>query len=160
MNGGFAMIEAHRLTQRYGRGRLIAGPSVEAFVQDATRNVVCVRCSKIGRLKRVSAGPEVTSTTCGPHTLTVGGLPGGALSAIIRRSAGATAALTGIHLVLPGLGALLPTNWAQHINLYPPSNAGQAMAPWTGLSLFAGYTAALLGIAAWVLKRRDAGTAQ
>ncbi|MGY4916411.1 ABC transporter permease [Streptomyces sp. 900116325] len=97
--------------------------------------------------------------------LTVVGLLGVALGAIIRSSAGAIATLVGILLVLPGLGALLPADWAQHIDPYLPSNAGQAvlsvvpdpaMAPWTGLALFAGYTVALLGIAAWLLKRRDA----
>ncbi|MGY5033431.1 ABC transporter permease [Streptomyces sp. 900116325] len=97
--------------------------------------------------------------------LTVVGLLGVALGAIIRSSAGAIATLVGILLVLPGLGALLPADWAQYIDPYLPSNAGQAvlsvvpdpaMPPWTGLALFAGYTVVLLGIAAWLLKRRDA----
>lgn len=97
--------------------------------------------------------------------LTVVGLFGVALGAIIRSSAGAIAALVGILLILPGLGALLPDSWAQHVDPYLPSNAGQAllsvtpdpaMAPWTGMALFAGYAAVLLAVAAWLLKRRDA----
>nr|WTB29492.1 ABC transporter permease [Streptomyces sp. NBC_00830] len=110
--------------------------------------------------------PGVTRVVFGTALyLTVVGLLGVALGAIIRSSAGAIATLAGILLVLPGLGALLPANWARHIDPYLPSNAGRAvlsvvpdpaMAPWTGLSLFAGYVAVLLGIAAWLLKRRDA----
>ncbi|MFI6059996.1 ABC transporter permease [Streptomyces sp. NPDC051286] len=112
------------------------------------------------------SAPGVTRVVFGTALyLTVVGLFGVALGAIIRSSAGAIATLVGILLVLPGLGALLPADWAQHIDPYLPSNAGQAvlsvvpdpaMAPWTGLSLFAGYAAALLGLAAWLLKRRDA----
>jgi ABC-type transport system involved in multi-copper enzyme maturation permease subunit len=110
--------------------------------------------------------PGVTRVVFGTALyLTVVGLFGVALGAIIRSSAGAIATLVGILLVLPGLGALLPADWAQHIDPYLPSNAGQAvlsvvpdpaMAPWTGLALFAGYAAVLLGLAAWLLKRRDA----
>ncbi|MFF1839200.1 ABC transporter permease [Streptomyces sp. NPDC058231] len=110
--------------------------------------------------------PGVTRVVFGTALyLTVVGLLGVALGAIVRSSAGAIATLVGILLVLPGLGALLPSDWAQHINPYLPSNAGQAvllvvpdpaMAPWTGLALFAGYTAVLLGVAAWLLQRRDA----
>ncbi|MFE4920914.1 ABC transporter permease [Streptomyces sp. NPDC056661] len=110
--------------------------------------------------------PGVTRVVFGTALyLTVVGLLGLALGAIIRSSAGAIATLVGILLVLPGLGALLPADWAHHIDPYLPSNAGRAvlsvvpdpaMAPWTGLSLFAGYVAALLVIAAWRLKRRDA----
>ncbi|MGW1894762.1 ABC transporter permease [Streptomyces sp. NPDC002004] len=110
--------------------------------------------------------PGVTRVVIGTALyLTIVGLLGVALGAIIRSSAGAIATLVGILLVLPGLGALLPADWARHITPYLPSNAGQAalcvvpdpaMAPWAGLSLFAGYAAVLLGMAAVLLKSRDA----
>ncbi|MFE3902737.1 hypothetical protein ACFXPY_21060 [Streptomyces sp. NPDC059153] len=45
--------------------------------------------------------------------LTTAGLLGAALDAIIRSSAGTLAAPVGIHLVLPGPAALLPSDWAQ-----------------------------------------------
>ncbi|MFE4799772.1 hypothetical protein ACFRFL_33180 [Streptomyces sp. NPDC056708] len=44
---------------------------------------------------------------------TTAGLLGVALDAIVRSSAGTIAASVGIHLVLPGPAALLPTDWAQ-----------------------------------------------
>jgi ABC-2 type transport system permease protein len=97
--------------------------------------------------------------------LTVTGLLAVALGFLIRNTAGAIAVLFGILLVLPTLWSVLP-GWAGHVTPYLPSNAGQAimqlhssagtLAPWTGLTLFAGYAALAAGAAAVVLNRRDA----
>jgi hypothetical protein len=67
--------------------------------------------------------------------------------------------------VLPPLMNVLPSSWNNAISPYLPSNAGHAimqigspahtLAPWTGLGVFAGYTAAVLAIAAIQLRRRD-----
>jgi ABC-2 type transport system permease protein len=94
------------------------------------------------------------------------GLLGMALGFIVRSSAGAITILFGILLILPALADVLPSDWAQHIVPYLPSEAGQAimqlqpspysLAPWTGFALFAGYTAAAVVTAAVVLRRRDA----
>jgi ABC-type transport system involved in multi-copper enzyme maturation permease subunit len=98
--------------------------------------------------------------------LTVVGLLGVGLGFIIRNTAGAIATLFGLLLVLPVLGAVLPSSWAKHIVPYLPSNAGQAvmsvhqapgdLAPWTGFAVFCGYAAAAIIAAAILLKRRDA----
>jgi ABC-2 type transport system permease protein len=99
--------------------------------------------------------------------LTVVGLLGVGLGAIIRSTAGAIAALFGILLVVPVLGEVLNfTSWGDKINPYLPSNAGQQllavapdpgmMHPWAGFALFTGYAAAALAVAAYLLKRRDA----
>jgi ABC-type transport system involved in multi-copper enzyme maturation permease subunit len=98
--------------------------------------------------------------------LTVVGLLGVGLGFIIRNTAGAIATLFGLLLVLPVLGAVLPSSWAKHIVPYLPSNAGQAvisvhqapgdLAPWTGFAVFCGYAAAVIIAAAILLKRRDA----
>jgi ABC-2 type transport system permease protein len=97
--------------------------------------------------------------------LTITGLLAVALGFLIRSTAGATAVLLGILLVLPGLWGLLPS-WAGRITPYLPSNAGQAimrlhssagaLAPWTGLALFAGYAALAAAAAGFGLNRRDA----
>jgi hypothetical protein len=63
----------------------------------------------------------------------------------------------------------LPVTWQNSITRYLPSIAGQAaightkftppghqLTPWTGLGLFAAYTAATLIAAAIALNRRDA----
>jgi hypothetical protein len=90
---------------------------------------------------------------------------GVALGAIVRSTAGAIAALAAILFVLPGLTNLLPSGWKDAVWPYLPSNAGEAvlvahqtatsLAPWTGLGLFAAYTAVLLAAAAVLLRRRD-----
>ncbi|MCW2888405.1 MAG: family transporter protein [Streptosporangiaceae bacterium] len=98
--------------------------------------------------------------------LTVVGLLGVALGALIRNTAGAIAAVFGLLLVLPVLGEVLPSSWGKHVTPYLPSNAGQAllnvhpdpggMAPWTGFGLFCLYALVALAGAAVMLRRRDA----
>jgi ABC-type transport system involved in multi-copper enzyme maturation permease subunit len=98
--------------------------------------------------------------------LTVVGLLGMGLGCIIRNTAGTITSLFGVLLVLPILGAVLPTNWSNDISPYLPSNAGQAvmhltrgtntLAPWTGFGLFVGYAAVVIAVGAVMLRRRDA----
>jgi ABC-2 type transport system permease protein len=98
--------------------------------------------------------------------LTVTGLLGLAIGAVVRNTAVAISTLAGIMLVLPVLANLLPVSLTSRFAQYLPSNAGQAimnvhrvqgfLAPWTGLALFAGFTAAIIAVAAVLLKRRDA----
>ena len=98
--------------------------------------------------------------------LSVVGLLGVGLGALIRNGAGAIATLVGLLLVIPIVSNLLPSSWAPHIVPYLPSNAGSAMlsvvpdptmmSPWSGFALFAGYAVALLAVAGLLLKRRDA----
>ncbi len=98
--------------------------------------------------------------------LTVVGLLGIGLGTIVRTTAGGIASLFGILLVLPGLAEALPSSWADHINPYLPSNAGEALltlhaephqlGPWTGFGVFALYAVAAIVGGAVVLTRRDA----
>jgi ABC-type transport system involved in multi-copper enzyme maturation permease subunit len=93
------------------------------------------------------------------------GLLGMALAALLRGTAGAISALFGLLLVVPILANFLPTDWAEHINKYLPSNAGTAimsvrmdndtLAPWTGFAVFCGYAVASLAAAAMLLRKRD-----
>jgi hypothetical protein len=88
------------------------------------------------------------------------------IGALIRRSAGAIAAIFGLIFVLPGLVLALPSSWSNAISKYLPSNAGEAifrtirdrstLSPWVGFALFCGYAAAALVAAGVVLNRRDA----
>jgi ABC-type transport system involved in multi-copper enzyme maturation permease subunit len=97
--------------------------------------------------------------------LTVMGLFGLGLGAIVRNTAGGIAVLAGIVFVLPPILSLLPTSLNDSISPYLPSNAGGAvwtinpdpntLAPWTGLALFAGYAALSLAVAAVLMNRRD-----
>jgi ABC-type transport system involved in multi-copper enzyme maturation permease subunit len=97
--------------------------------------------------------------------LTLVGLFGLGIGAILRNTAGGISTLAGVLFVLPPLLSVLPASWHDAISPYLPSNAGQAimsitpdptvLSPWSGLALFAGYTAATLVTAAVLLRRRD-----
>ncbi|MFF7159602.1 ABC transporter permease subunit [Streptomyces sp. NPDC008139] len=111
--------------------------------------------------------PGVTRMVLGAGLyLTVVGLLGVAIGALVRNTAGGIATVFGLLLVLPVLAEALPTSWADHINKYLPSNAGQSLislhqdatslAPWTGFLVFCLYAAVALAGAAVLLKRRDA----
>jgi ABC-2 type transport system permease protein len=111
--------------------------------------------------------PGVPRTVIGVALyLTVVVVIGVGLGAILRNVAGAIATLVGVLLVLPVIASALPTTWADRINKFLPSNAGQALlgmqtdsttlAPWTGFFVFVGYAVVTVGIAAVLLRRKDA----
>ena len=97
--------------------------------------------------------------------LTCVGLFGLGLGAILRNTAGAIGAFAAVLFVIPPLLNVLPASWDDAISPYLPSNAGQAimqfgasshtLGPWTGLGLFAAYTASTIAAAAVLLRRRD-----
>lgn len=97
--------------------------------------------------------------------LTLIGLFGLGLGAIVRNTAGGISAFVAILFVLPPLMDVFPASWNNAISPYLPSNAGAAimqtghpahtLAPWTGLGVLAGYTAVAMAIAAVQLRRRD-----
>jgi ABC-2 type transport system permease protein len=89
------------------------------------------------------------------------------LGTILRRTAGAIAALFGILFIAPLIVSLLPSS-INGIQKYLPSNAGQelifgsgsstsdVLSPWIGFGVFCLWALVTLGIAAVVLVRRDA----
>jgi ABC-type transport system involved in multi-copper enzyme maturation permease subunit len=90
-----------------------------------------------------------------------------AFGAIIRHTAGAITAVLGLILIVSNLTGLLPDSWGHHINAWMPTNAGQLifeptlppdhlLTQWQGLAVFAGWTVLFLGVAAVLLRRRDA----
>ncbi|WP_433471883.1 ABC transporter permease subunit [Spirillospora sp. CA-142024] len=90
-----------------------------------------------------------------------------AIGAIVRHPAGGITGVIGFVLVLAPLAALLPGSIGDHVHAYLPSEAGTLIAkahqgpddlltPWQGYGVFALWTAALLALAAVLLKRRDA----
>lgn len=112
------------------------------------------------------SNPGVTRAVVGGALyLTLVGLLGLGLGAIIRNTAGGISALVGALFVLPPLMNVLPTSWNNAVSPYLPSNAGQAimsvhqhantLAPWTGLAVLAGYVAGTIAIAAVLLRHRD-----
>lgn len=96
--------------------------------------------------------------------LTIAGLFGLGLGAIVRNTAGGIASFAAIMFVLPPLMNVLPSSWNSAASPYLPLQAGEAilsitpgghLSPWVGLALFAGYAAAAIAVAAVLLVRRD-----
>lgn len=98
--------------------------------------------------------------------LTVVGLLGVVIGALVRNTAGGIATLAGVLFVLPGIAAILPNSWGDTINPYLPNSAGEAitaihsdphtLSAWNGFALFCAYTAVATIVAAVLLVRRDA----
>jgi len=115
--------------------------------------------------------PNVLRTVIGTGLyLAVLGLLALGLGTIIRKTAGAIAAVFGLVLVLPVIASLLPSSM-NAFQKFLPSNAGQALvnngarhgknpipqlSPWMGFGVFCLWAAVALGIAAFTLARRDA----
>jgi ABC-2 type transport system permease protein len=106
------------------------------------------------------------AVTGGGLYLTVLGLLGLGLGAIIRSSAGAIAALFGLLFVPPLLLQLLPRSWQTTIGPYTPMEAGSqifivhphapSLGAWTGFGLFCLYAAVALAIGVLLINHRDA----
>jgi hypothetical protein len=99
--------------------------------------------------------------------LTVYGLLGFGLGAVLRSSAGAIATLLGVLFVPPLLLNLLPGSWRTTVGPYIPMQSGSqifiaahreaaSLAPWTGFGMFCLYAAVALLAGFAVINRRDA----
>jgi hypothetical protein len=113
--------------------------------------------------------PNVTRAVLGTGLyLTVLGLFALAIGALIRHTAGAIAIVIGLVLVVgPLLGLLDSYDWGKHVHDWFPTVAGgyivavhqasdQVLSPWQGFAVFCGWTALLLIIGGYLLRRRDA----
>jgi ABC-2 type transport system permease protein len=121
-------------------------------------------------------GHHVQTSLSSPHVLravvgcalflTVTGLLGLGLGALVRNTAGGIATFAGLMFVLPGITAILPNSWGDKVDPYLPLSAGTdiltvhpdpaSLAAWTGFALYLGYAAVVLLASAVLLLRRDA----
>lgn len=129
----------------------------------------------IGRA--IVAGDHITLSLSQPNViraligsglyLSVLGLFALAVGTLIRRTAGAIAAVIGLVLVISNFNVLPPRSWGGHIYAYLPTVAGMLithdkpqpgalLSAWQGIGVFCGWTALLLAAGAWLLRRRDA----
>jgi len=115
----------------------------------------------------VTAHDALRSVTGAALYLTVAGLTGVALGALLRNTAAGIAMFASVFFVIPLLATLLPASISSHLNPYLPSNAGDViwggaatvpnpLPPWTGFAFLCGYAAILTGAGAWRLRRSDA----
>jgi ABC-2 type transport system permease protein len=99
--------------------------------------------------------------------LAVLGLLALGLGTLIRKTAGAIAALFGVLFIVPVIVSLLPSS-INGMQKYLPSNAGQeimfgsgqhssdVLSPWVGFGVFCLWAIVILGVASVVLVKRDA----
>ncbi len=90
-----------------------------------------------------------------------------AIGAIVRHTAGGITGIIAFVLVLAPLTQLIPGTLGEHIFAYLPTSAGQLMVnarqgpddlftPWQGFGVMCLWTAALMLLATYLLRRRDA----
>jgi ABC-2 type transport system permease protein len=94
------------------------------------------------------------------------GLLGLGLGTIVRRTAGAVAALVGALVLVPLVGGFLPASFQESVGRFFPAQAGMAvfsvtpdprsLGPWTGYGLFLAYVTTSLVVGGLLLTRRDA----
>jgi len=99
--------------------------------------------------------------------VTVAGMIGVALGAVLRNTAAGISTFAAVFFVIPPLTGLLPASISDHMVQYLPSNAGEVLwggthgvanplSPWTGFAVLCGYAVILIAGAAWRLRRADA----
>ena len=98
--------------------------------------------------------------------VTVSGMIGVALGALLRNTAAGIATFAALFFVIPPLTGLLPASISDHLSQYLPSYAGEAvwggargvnaLSPWTGFAVLCGYAVVLIAAAALRLRRVDA----
>jgi ABC-2 type transport system permease protein len=94
------------------------------------------------------------------------GLLGVGLGTILRRTAGAVAALAGLLVVVPMVAGFLPSSFQESFGKFLPAQAGmsifsvapdpRALEPWTGYGVLLAYVASALVVGGLFLVRRDA----
>jgi ABC-type transport system involved in multi-copper enzyme maturation permease subunit len=89
-----------------------------------------------------------------------------AIGTLVRNSAGAVSAALGLNLVVPILLSIIPGSLGHHLTYAMPQRAGQLImdrtesggtpySQWTGFGIVALWTAGLLVLAFWSIKKRD-----
>lgn len=115
-------------------------------------------------LQTTLAAPGVLRCVAGAALyLTVVGLIGVGLGALLRNTAGGIFAVIALLVLLP---QVLPSSWDQSVGKYLPSVAGEqliklqptqgGLSPWAGFAVMSCYALVALVAAGWLLKRRDA----
>jgi ABC-type transport system involved in multi-copper enzyme maturation permease subunit len=131
----------------------------------------------VGQALLTSPAPHATLSQLGVLRAVVGGglilmvlgLLAMGLATIIRHSAGAITTYIGSILVVPFIVESLPSSLSHPImkfmpfqitnvmtSIHPVNAAGSSLSPWVGFGVLCGYAAVALGVAGWLMVRRDA----
>ncbi|HEU5333164.1 MAG TPA: ABC transporter permease subunit [Actinocrinis sp.] len=120
----------------------------------------------IGRGQSIGSPGALRAVLCAGFAMAAIALIGTAFGALLRSPAGALSAMFGLVFILPGAVSGFPSPWNDRIGKFLPDaaiaqllrqNADPSMLsrPWSFAVLVA-YPVVFLGLAAYVLKRRDA----
>jgi ABC-type transport system involved in multi-copper enzyme maturation permease subunit len=115
----------------------------------------------------ISAPGALRSVIGAALYVTVAGMIGMAVGALLRNTAAGISTFVAVFFVIPPLTDLLPSSWSSHFAQYLPSNAGEVLygggrglahplAPWTGFGVLCIYAVVVIAFAAWRLRRADA----
>jgi ABC-2 type transport system permease protein len=115
----------------------------------------------------ISAPGALRSVIGAAMYVTVAGMIGMALGALLRNTAAGISTFVAAFFVIPPLTDLLPASWSSHFAQYLPAAAGEslfeggrdlthALAPWAGFGVLCAYAVMLIAFAAWRLRRADA----
>ena len=124
----------------------------------------------------LKSGPAPTSNLGQPHVLravigaglylTVTGLLSMGVATLIRSTAGAITIIVAVYFVLPVFSNALPSNWANPVQKWLPTGAGEQIfsvkaqshyfTAWPGFIVLCVYTAIVLVASGVVLNKRDA----
>jgi ABC-2 type transport system permease protein len=153
---------------------LLVKTGVFAAVAFVVSAVTCVAAFDVAQSIYAGKNVQTTLTASGVPRVILGGAPyltvvgilGVGLGALLRHTAGAISTLFGLLLVLPILVRFLPSDRESAVSKYLPGAAGQGivqlrpdpanLSPWTGFALFCGYALLALVAGAAMLRRRDA----
>ena len=94
------------------------------------------------------------------------GLLGVGVGTLVRRTAGATAALVGLLFIVPIVAGFLPSSFQETVGKYLPAQAGmsifnvvpdpRALSPWAGFAVLLTWALVALAVGGVLLVRRDA----
>jgi hypothetical protein len=128
----------------------------------------------VGQALFASKGLDASITDPGVLRAVVGGalyltgigLLGVGVGTLLRRTAGATAALVALLFIVPLVTGFLPSSFQETIGKYLPAQAGmaifnvipdpRALTPWVGFAVLLAYGAIALAAGALTVTRRDA----
>jgi ABC-2 type transport system permease protein len=170
---GTGMIRATMAAVPQRRAALVAKGltfAVAAFVVGEILSFVSFAVGQ-GILSRADASAPLTSPDAlraavgGGLYLTVVGLLGFGMGALIRHTAGALSAFFGVLFALTAVVDLLPDNLRNHLIDYLPPNAGSqilttvstgsALGPWAGFGVLCCWAAVPIVVALLLVERRD-----
>jgi hypothetical protein len=144
-------------------GVVLAAGAVASFVAFFTGQAIF---GSKGLDVSITSPGVLRAVTGGALYLAAVGLLGVALGTILRRTAGAVAALVGVVVLTPLVSGFLPASFQESVGRFFPAQAGmsvfsvvpdpRALGPWAGYGVLLAYVTVAFVVGGILLTRRDA----